>query len=193
MQVFLQHVGQENLLHINDTVTKKRGIDELLEQLPASAPERVFFAKNPHFKQSFSDGKFNCWACPTRAEPRFHETNIDDLVLIVPTLGKHDSGVHYLGIVKAKCPMRAYEASKIFWPRSAEPNSIYPFIFFFDSEIGFRGWFEFLDDIGYSEKYNPRGYYRRIDETRFTKWGGPEGYLRFLRTKCNFEAMSPRP
>ena len=193
VRVFLQHVGQANLQHVNDTVTNKWDVDELLERLPVSTPERAFFASNPQFKQAFSDGKFNCWACPTRAEKRFHETNIGDLVLIVPSLGDHDSGVHYLGIVKAKCPIRAYDASKIFWPRSDEPNRLYLFIFFFDSERGFRGWFEFLEDIGYDKKYDPRGHYRGIAETRFAKWGGPEGYLRFLRTECRFEAMSPRP
>jgi hypothetical protein len=187
MEVFLQHVGQMNVRHIEDTVTHRRSVRELLQRLPASAPEREFFERNQQFKEAFPNGHFNCWACPSRAEARFQETHIGDLVLIVPTLGNHDSGIHYLGIVKAKCPMRAYEASRILWPDSGDPDHLYPFLFFFDTEIGFQDWFEFLEDLSYDKNFNPRGYYLRLKPDRFEKWNGPEGYLRFLREKCGFK------
>jgi hypothetical protein len=186
MEVFLQHVGKLNVTHIQDTVTSRRSVEELLKKLSISAPERGFFENIQQFRSKFSDGHFNCWACPSRAEVRFKETNIGDLVLIVPTLGDNDGGVYYLGIVKAKCPVRAYEASQILWPDSGDPDHLYPFLFFFDTEVGFRPWSKFLEDLNYNAKFNPRGYYLRLKPERFERFDGPEGYLQFLRSNCHF-------
>jgi len=37
MQAFLQHVGHQNLHHIEDTITSLRTIEELLGHIPPSA------------------------------------------------------------------------------------------------------------------------------------------------------------
>jgi|SRR5208282_853055 len=115
-------------------------------------------------------------------ERRFEETEIGDLVLFVPLIGIHNGGVQQIGIVKAKCPFESYKASRILWPDTPDQR-LFPYLFFFDTEVGFRGWFEFLEDIGFSERWNPRGYYRKILSRHFDRWGGPEGYLRVLRTQ----------
>jgi hypothetical protein len=78
----------------------------------------------------------------------------------------------------------------VLWPNIEDPNKLYPFLFFFDTEIGFRSWFEFLNDLGYDEKFNPRGYYLRLEASRFDRWGGIEGYLQFLRSQCGFKRLS---
>lgn len=189
MRAFLQHVGESNLEHLDDSVTRQRTIDELLQKLPTDSPERRFFAQDKEFREAFPDGKFNCWACPTRAEKRFQETSVGDLVLLVPTLGGPDSGVHFIGIVKAKCPVAAYDASKILWPHSKDPNRIYPYIFFFDAESGFRRWQDFLQDIGYSPKFDPRGHYRGIGDSHLETWGGAQGLLTHLRTIGKFKLI----
>jgi hypothetical protein len=77
------------------------------------------------------------------------------------------------------------------WPNIEDPSKLYPFLFFFTTEVGFRSWYSFLDDVGYDGKFNPRGYFMRLDTSRFDRWGGGEGYLGFLRSKCEFKRLVP--
>jgi hypothetical protein len=191
MQAFLQHVGHQNRQHIEDTVTTVRTIGELLRGIPSSAPERAFFDKSSELRAAFPNGRFNCWGLMGRAEDRFNELEAGDLVLMVPHIGVHGGGVQQLGVVKVKCPVRCYEASRLLWPNLEDPSKLYPFLFFFDTEVGFRSWYKFLEDIGYDEKFNPRGYFLRLTTPRFDRWGGVEGYLSFLRSKCEFKPLVP--
>jgi hypothetical protein len=190
MQAFLQHVGHQNLRHIEDTVTSYRTIEELLGRIPGSAAERTFFESSRELSRTFPTGSFNCWGLMARAEARFQEMSVGDLVLIAPWIGVHGGGIHQLGVVQVKCPVRCYEASQALWPNIEDPNKLYPFLFFFDTETGFRRWFQFLEDLGYDEKFNPRGYYLRLEASRFDRWGGVEGYLQFLRSQCGFMRLS---
>lgn len=193
MQVFLMHVGHPGYVDIAYTVTKRRNADELLAQISSDAPERAFFEGDQRFISGFPDGKFHCWGIPLAAKPRFDDTQVGDLVLIAPMIGLHPrsqfaprgGGVYQLGIVKAKCPERAVEASAALWPNTPYERP-YPWLMFFDTEAGYREWYDFLDDIGYEPHWNPHGWYRRIADHRFRKWAGPEGYLKFLRRECGF-------
>lgn len=184
MQIFMMHVGHPGNIDIDYTVTQTRTIDEILKKLPIEAPERLYFEKD--LPMAFPNGSFNCWGIPPRAEPAFRQTNIGDLVLIIPFIGIHSgSGVRQIGIVKAKIPVRCYDASRILWPNTPD-RRLFPHIFFFNTELVWRGWFSFLDDLGFDERWNPRGWYRVIANHRFQRWGGTEGYLRFLREECGF-------
>jgi hypothetical protein len=192
MQVFLMHIGHPGHVDVQYTVTRRRSFDEVLEYLPPDAPETNYFRSDPELHAAFPDGTFNCWGVPSRAEPSFLKTEIGDLVLIVPWIGVHGGGIQQIGLVRAKCPIRCYAASRILWPDTPK-DRLFPFIFFFNSEIGFRSWFTFLDDLGIAENWHPRGWYRQIKSSRFVKRGGPDGYLRFLRDKCGFkERAEPR-
>ncbi|MBW1917665.1 MAG: hypothetical protein JRI57_06540 [Deltaproteobacteria bacterium] len=190
MQVFIMHVGHPGNVDIDYTVTRQRNIREILDKLPKDAPERHYFENDSTLHSAFPNGSFNCWGVPPHAEPAFGETRLGDLILIIPQIGIHDGGIHQIGIVKAKAPLRCYNASRILWPRTPRQR-LFPFIFFFTTEIGFRGWFEFLEDLGYNPRWNPRGWYKRLDFNRFAHWGGPEGYLNFLRTECGFRLLMP--
>lgn len=191
MQIFIMHIGHPGNVDVRYTVSRRRHISEIFGHLPNSAPEKEFFAEGSALYEEFPSGEFNCWGVPSRAEPAFVKTQIGDLVLIVPSVGVHrEAGVKYLGQVKALCPFKCDIASQILWP--ATPNDrLFPFIFFFDTEVGHRGWFEFLEDLGISERWHPRGYYRRLNSERFNRWGGPAGYLDFLRSKCGFKTSIP--
>jgi hypothetical protein len=188
MQVFLMHIGHPGHIDIDYTVTEKRAATELLENLPVDAPERTFFEGEGFFHQAFPTGQFNCWGVPPRAAPSFERTSVGDLVLIVPWIGVHDGGIRQLGIVKAKCPMEARFASPILWPNTPY-DRLYPWLIFFDTEVGRRDWYDFLQDVGYDDSWNPRGWYRRIKSERFRRWGGPEHYLQFLRNECSFSPL----
>jgi hypothetical protein len=189
MQAFLQHVGHQNQQHLADTVTTLRTIDELRLAIPPAAVERSFFDRSGQLGNAFPNGVFNCWGLMARAEARFKELQVGDLVLMVPHIGIHGGGVQQLGVVKLKCPVRCYEASRLLWPNIEDTSKLYPFLFFFDTELGFRNWYRFLEDLGYDEKFNPRGYFLRIDPDRFDRWGGVEGYLAFLRSNCDFKPL----
>jgi hypothetical protein len=56
-----------------------------------------------------------------------------------------DSDAHVLepADMFEKCPFECYEASRILWPDTPYER-LYPYLYFFDTEVGFRGWFEFL-------------------------------------------------
>jgi hypothetical protein len=189
MQAFLQHVGHQNHRHLEDTVTAVRTVGELLRSIPSSAPERAFLDSSGELRKAFPKGSFNCWGLMGRAEARFKEMNVGDLILMVPHIGVHGGGVQQLGVVKVKCPVRCYESSRLLWPNIDNPRKLYPFLFFFDTEVGFRSWFKFLEDLGYDEKFNPRGFFLRLDTNRFDRWGGVEGYLAYLRSKCGFKPV----
>jgi hypothetical protein len=191
MQAFLQHVGHQNRQHLQDTVTTVRTIDELLRGIPSSSPERAFFESANELRAAFPNGGFNCWGLMGAAEARFKEMEVGDLVLMVPHIGVHGGGIQQLGVVKVKCPVRCYEASRVLWPNIEDPRKLYPFLFFFDTEVGFRSWYKFLDDVGYDEKFNPRGFFLRLDAQRFDRWRGVQGYLGFLRSKCEFKPLGP--
>jgi hypothetical protein len=184
MQVFIMHVGSPGNVDIKYTIMRRRSVQELMGRLPLESPERSFFEDDPIFLAAFPTKDFNCWGVPSGAEPSFEKTEIGDLVLIAPSIGS-EGGITQIGIVKAKCPIQYYEASRILWPDT--PNDrLFPLIFFFDTEIGFRSWYQFIDDVGYQEHWNPRGWYRPIVSSRFEKWDGSAGYLAFLREQCGF-------
>lgn len=191
MQVFLMHVGHNNVIDIGDTVTRRRQFSELTSKLPADAPELGYFATDPDLHASFPSGSFNCWGVPSGAEPSFEKTQPGDLVLMVPFMGLQ-GGVRQLGVVKAKCPLRCYQASRLLWPNTPD-SRLFPLIFFFDTEIGLRGWFDFLDDVGIKSNWEPRGWYRRVASKRFDRFGGPTGYLEFLRKNASFKPIGALP
>jgi hypothetical protein len=188
MQVFIMHVGSPGNIDIPYTVTQRRNLKEIIENIPKDAPERTYFATDQVLRNVFPTREFNCWGVPVRAEPSFNKTQAGDLVLILPTIGEGDGGIHQLGIIKAKCPVRCYEASRILWPNT--PNDrLYPFLFFFNTEIGFRSWRDFLADVDINKNWDPRGWYRRIAPIRFKKWGDASNYLKFLREECGFRLL----
>jgi hypothetical protein len=189
-QAFIMHVGSPGNIDIAYTVTRRRRIREIAERLPVDAPERDYFESDLSFHRAFPTGRFNCWGVPHGAKPSFERTQVGDLVLIVPSITEADAGIQQIGVVKAICPARCFEASRILWPDT--PNQrLFPWIFFFDTEVGNRSWYDFLRDVGYKENWDPRGWYRRIATSRFDKFGGPAGYLGFLRQDCGFVPLAP--
>jgi hypothetical protein len=188
LQAFLMHVGHPGHVDIPYTVTKRRTVTEVLDTLSVDAPERAFFEGNLEFLHAFPDGQFHCWGIPPRAKPAFEDTNAGDLILFAPWIGIHDGGIHQLGIVKAKCPEAASQASRILWPNTPYDRQ-YPWLLFFDTEVGRRDWYDFLDDLGYAERWNPRGWYRRLSDDHFKRFESVEKYLDFLRVEGEFHRI----
>ncbi len=190
MNVFIMHVGSAGSIDLEYTVTRKRSTSELLEQLPANAPERAFFSTDA-FLSRFPEGRFNCWGVPVKAEPSFQKTKVGDVVLFIPEIGEQ-GGVDYLGVVKAICPIRCYDASHILWPKT--PNErLFPWLFFFDTEIVHVPWSAFLNELGMAPNWNPRGWYRAIGNQRFAIWGGTDTYLQRIRQNYGFAPIDPEP
>jgi hypothetical protein len=185
MDAFLQHVGSPGVIDIGFTVTRQRSISEILHGLPAAAPERRWFEAGI-LQSAFPEGEFNCWGVPSGAKPRFRETQVGDLFLMFPHVGAN-GGLAQIGVVRALCPNDCSEASRLLWPRTPD-HRLFPWIFFFRTEVGFREWSDFLRDMGYAENWDPRGQYRRIAADRLGRWGGADGYLQFLRGDCGFKA-----
>jgi hypothetical protein len=183
MDVFLQHVGSPGNRDIEYTVTRPRRIDEIVNALTAGL-ERDWFM-GPDLRSAFPSGSFNCWGVPPGAEARFKATKVGDLVLIFPQAGVNGA-LEQFGVVKVLCPLDCWEASQVLWPQTPGAR-LFPHLFFFASEVGYREWPTFLIDVDYSPDWDPRGWYRRIAPERFRKWGGASGYLEFLRDGGGFK------
>jgi len=184
------HIGHPGDVDVDYTVSRRRAVSEMTANLPGDSPEARYFNNDPVFLSAFPDRQFNCWGVPRRAEPSFLDTEVGDLVLLVPAIGVH-GGVRAIGVVKAKCPLECYQSSRVLWPKT--PNQrLFPYLFFFDTEMGSYEWFEFLHDLGIKETWNPRGWYRKIASWRFERWGGAKGYLGTLRANHGFRLV-PKP
>src|SRR5438045_2799873 len=125
MDAFLMHVGKNGSIDLEYTVARTRSIDEILKKLPPQAPERGFF-ESEILRSVFPRGEFNCWGVPVRAERPFRKTKIGDLILFAPRIGE-DGGIEYIGIVKAVCPIKCYEASRILWPKTPD-DRLFPWL-----------------------------------------------------------------
>ena len=185
MNSFLMHIGATNAIDVDYTVKRQRTVKEVLDELPSNAPEREFFESDGPFKRAFPDGRFHCWGIPPKAYPAHKITEIGDPVYFIPHIGLHGGGVTHIGVVRAICRVEAWHASRILWPDTPEQR-LFPWLFFFEAETGFRPWYEFLDDLGYGHRFNPRGWYRRIDEEHFLSHGGQREFLSHIRQKGHF-------
>src|SRR5262245_32729741 len=141
MKAFIMHVGHRNRIDIDYTMLRRRGIDEILSQLPDSAPERAFFQGDSNLHRAFPNGTFHCWGVPPKARPSFDETEIGDVVFFAPTIGIHgDAGIHFIGVVRALCPEEAWFATKALWPETPQRRP-FPLVFFFETERGYIEWY----------------------------------------------------
>lgn len=186
MDMFIQHVGSPGNTDISFTVTNTCGINDVLQSLTPDSPEWRWFA-GPELRSAFPNGEFNCWGVPPGAKKRFQSTKIGDVVLIFPTAGVNGA-LEQIGLIRALCSVDCWDASRVLWPKTPG-NRLFPHVFFFETEVGYREWPRFLEDLGYHPDWDPRGWYRRVAPDRFQRWGGAEGYLQFLRGDCGFQAM----
>ncbi|MEG4281385.1 DUF3883 domain-containing protein [Microcoleus sp. MON1_C1] len=187
MDVFLMHVGQSNTIDLGYTVSRTFCIQEVVNLLPDDAPEKSFFASE-ELRSCFPNGMFNCWGVPVKAKPSFEKTKVGDLVAFAPEIGEH-GGIDYFGFVKSVCPVSCHAASRILWPET--PNArFFPWLFFFDTELGHVPWATFLEQVQYAPNWNPRGWYRRIDAKKFKVWGGGQGYAQHLRSNFGFTPLT---
>ena len=182
------HVGATNAIDIDYTIKRQRTVDEVLRSIPANAPERCFFETDGPFQRACPDGRFHCWGVPPKALPAHRATEIGDVVFFAPHIGIHGGGITHIGVVRAICRVDAWHASRLLWPKTPDQR-LFPWLYFFEAESGFRDWHSFLDDLGYGHRWNPRGWYRRIDDEHFISHGGVRSYLDFIRSKGHFLPM----
>ena len=188
MKVFLMHIGHPGNKDVDFTIKRRRSSAEVLSKLLFSADERPFFESDSNFLSAFPDGTFNCWGVPVRATPAFQK-NGNWRCCALRTVDRNSRWRHILPRCReGDLSRRAGEASQILWPETPL-DAVYPWLMFFDTEVGFRDWYDFLEHVGYQEGYNPRGWYKII-RPPLTKWGGPVGYLGFLRDSRQFSRLS---
>jgi hypothetical protein len=187
MNGFIMHVGHRNCIDIDFTMKRRRTFAELVSQLP-DGPEREFFANDRHLHAAFPDGTFHCWGVPSRARPSFLETSVGDAVFFAPFIGVHGGCIGYIGVIKAICELECWHASRLLWPQTPDDRP-FPWVFFFDTEVGQLGWYDFLDDLHIAHQWNPKGWYRKIQPWRFRDFGGVNGYVEHLRKDCGFRTL----
>lgn len=190
MNIFLQHVGSPGNKDLGFTVTKGREIAEIVNALTPDCQEAEWM-RSDVLRSAFPSGTLNCWGVPPGAKPRFQDTRVGDLILFFPQVGANGA-LEQIGIVRAICPVEAWDASRVLWPETPG-DRLFPHLFFFDTEVGFRYWPQFLEDMDYHPDWDPRGFYRRIAPARLSRFGGATGYLSFLRDQCGFKPLRTGP
>ena len=68
-------------------------------------------------------------------------------------------GVQHVGLVKAKC--RSSAAKHHEFCGLIRLIRLYPYLYFFDTEVAFRGWFEFLEDAESKKRGTQKGGTKR--------------------------------
>ena len=164
------HIGYENKIDIGYTITHRVSFEEIVSKLQPG-PERDFFINDEQLHAAFPQGKFNCWGVPFDAHPAFIETEIGDAVFFAPWIGNQGGHIGCLCIIKAICEMELRQASHIFWPETPN-NREFPYVFFFDTEIGNLDWYKFLNDLKINRGWHPQGWYRKILPRHFNEFGG---------------------
>lgn len=188
MRSYLAHVGHPGNVDLKYTLDRRRSRQEILNHISSDAEERSFFEDAGPLSAAFAGRDFNCWGVPPGAKSVFEKMEVGDLVLFAPFIGIHGGGIRYLGIVSEICEARASQASTMLWPDTPY-SKVFPWLFFFDAEGGHRDWYDFLEDVGYSERYNPAGRFMPMRQEAFAKWSGVENYLKFLRDQCGFSPI----
>lgn len=185
MNSFLAHVGEGNSIDLEYTLGQRRSILDIARKLPRG-PERSFF-ESGELQQAFPDGTFNVWGVPLGARMPYERTVLGDVVFFAPSVSRDGGCVSYFGTVKTIPRLEFPRASRVLWPESGV--EVYPYLFFFDAEMGMISWFEFMCDICYAPEWNPKGWYIRLQRPAYRGSHDPLDYLDHLRTAHGFRRV----
>jgi hypothetical protein len=151
VQIFVHYVGRPGSSDFAWTVSRSRHAEELTAGLPEDDPTRGYFTSS-EFKNSFPNGRFNCWGIPDGAVGEFERIEVGDLILLVRSSGNSGHGIEHAGVVKLKAHDHSWTASDRLWPQWQGLRK-FPWLFFFDTESGHLPWDAFLEDMGYSANF----------------------------------------
>jgi len=186
--LFVQHVGEQHIEHVQSTVDNKFSINSLLAVLPEGSSERD--RMRVQLASSFPSGKCNCWGIVKPMKERlFDKMKTGDLLLIAPRYSANDldgTGIEYLGVIEALGPNTgSTELSQLLWNDSA-----YPYAIFFSAIKGFRSWRAFFHDVGYKETKPYRGEMHRVSPSKVPN--GLTSYFNFLTSATGgFQTTTP--
>lgn len=174
MKLFYHHVGQIGATEdFKKTIFSKKPISLVENSIPDTEPiKNVILEK---LRSNFPSGDFNCWGVPGGADIVIRNLERGDVVLLVES-------ANIKGEIPVLCDVKVFERYELpdlsyaLWG-----NQKYPYIFFFDTEKLNYMWIEFLEDLKYSENFDPRGKFYKVADDRLSTFGGIEDFVIYLR------------
>ena len=174
MKLYFHHVGQDGARRdFPRTVFADVPMDVARDNIPSDHPLRNAILSE--LEEKFPKGTFNCWGVPAGAHTVIKNLSVGDVVLLVETVHL-DGEVPALCEVKIFYPSELHTLSKALWK---DPK--YPFIFFFDTERLNMSWTELLEQLGYSERFDPRGKFYSVNSLRPANFPSQAAYVEWLR------------
>jgi hypothetical protein len=173
MALYYHHVGQAGANEdFPKTVYSKKPVTLVEEAISDEHPYKEQLLKQ--LTINFPSGDFNCWGVPVGAAFVIKNLSAGDNVLLVES-------VALPGFIPVLCSVKLYynkdfsSLSKALWGASK-----FPYIFFFDTQQIDFTWEEFIVEMGYSGRYNPRGQFLRVRDIALNKYGGANGYVKYI-------------
>lgn len=182
MALYYHHVGVAGANEdFPKTIYSRRPITLVDEAVPNAHPYKKQLLQL--LTTNFPLGDFNCWGVPSGAAFVIKNLSAGDYVLLVESAA-------FPGFIPVLCNVKVYynkdfsSLSEALWGASK-----FPFIFFFDTQQIDFTWHEFIDDMGYSGRYNPRGQFLRVRDVALNKYGDANGYVNYLWKKYGLRSQ----
>lgn len=181
MTIYFQHVGEQGgTRDFPRTIgTREKGlvnfswhdIEDYLDELD---PHDIQYLQNT-LTDSEEDG-FQIWGIPEGAKSVLSSLQIGDYLLLLYTVGAGGS-FHYLGRVIGIPAEPLPTLSKILW---GEPK--FSLIVFLRGGLVDYTWYQFCDDFGYKQNWNPAGMTSRLSEEKMeaSPFGNDASFARAL-------------
>jgi hypothetical protein len=174
MRLFFHHVGLDGARRdFPRTVFSDVQMSVAEDNIPENNPFRQAILSE--LKNQFPEGHFNCWGVPDGAHTVIQHLEIGDVVLLIETT-QLDGSVPALCEVKVFYPHELSLLSKALWLEFG-----YPYIFFFRTERLSLSWTELREQLGYSERFDPRGKFYSVDPLKPLDFKGHADYVEYLR------------
>jgi len=121
-----------------------------------------------------SEEGFQIWGIPAGAKYVIRDLNVGDYLLLLYTIGEAGR-FYYAGRVIGKPSKPLSALSKHLWDMAK-----FPLIVFLKGNLTNYSWFQFCDDFGYKETWNPSGQTYRIKDDRIeiSPYGSEDDLIR---------------
>ena len=156
--------------NVRKTVQKPVKIDEIENSIPEDVREYLI----RELREDFGD-EVSVWGFPEGAKNAISTMKKGDIVLLAEKASMKNGRIPILCEVETFYNRELPSLSLRLWG-----SNRYPYVFFCTKEMLRYSWAQFIDDMEYHVKFNPRGKAMRISERVIDNFGNPDTYLDYI-------------
>jgi hypothetical protein len=156
-----------------------------LDQAPT---EKEYFQTETKLKPYFPSGRFNCWGVTNAMKPYFTQLEERDAVFFLPYIQGGEGEIQCICKIKLISPISLPETSRGLWPQTTAEEP-FPWLFFFDAQVGSYPWSQYLSDLGYQQGHYRAGKLYCASPDLFDRYNGPSGYFEKIRLGGSFTLL----